>query len=587
MATSVETVPRIEAAAERYAPLVGLLGSILVAGWLLEAGGLLTPDLFGRYRVLFELVLAGFVVTTLREEVGVTTYGVFGPVVISFVLVGAGPFWGGILFVNTFVIALSVHRILEPFYLGTPRRIGTILMIVGFTTALFLSLGTTTGLPNFFDSVRVFFPVIITAWYADQLASDVDERGWVAPSIRFGWTIVAIVAAYLVVSWTALVDWFMYTPEAWAGLLAVNLLLGTTANFRLKELVRFRSVMKGTAGARLWSVISTRVRNALPGFVHRSGVKPARTRASDALPIHVRNWYIERYNPRHLRPSLDKASMKRTFHRLEIPTPDTYLVVSDRSDLASARETIESHSEFVIKPSEGYGGEGIVVVSGRTGDQYHTSKGPMTAEDLVNHTQEIIGGRYAQIGHDGEAIIEERIVPDSRFTDLCGGGVPDVRVIVFQGYPVMAMSRFPTEASEGEANLHKGAVGVGLSITDGTATGAYQQSTDRWLETHPDTGERIDDFTVPEWETVLQTAVKAAGAARIGYVGVDVVFDEEKGPVVLEINVRPGLGIQNTTLEGLQQRLERIESLPADAEFESPADRIARARSLDDGGWET
>ena len=586
MATSVQTGSRIRESVEQYVPLLGLLASVLLAGWLLEAAGFLTPTRFGQYQLLFELVLAGFVITTLREEVGVTTYGVFGPVVISFILVGAGPFWGLVLFVNTFVIALCVHRILEPFYLGTPRRIGTLLMVVGFTTAMFLALGTTRGLPAFFDSSRVFFPVIITAWYADHFAGDVDERGWVAPSIRFGWTVVAIVAAYLVVTWGSLVQWMMYTPEAWAALLGANLLLGTTANVRLKELVRFRSVMDGPTGARLLAVLRSRVRNTVQGFVGGSGNSTARTRASDVLPIHVRNWYIERYNPKHLRPSLDKTSMKRTFHRLNIPTPETYMVVSDRSDLDTARSVIESRDEFVIKPSEGYGGEGIVVVSGRTGDQYHTSKGPMTADDLLDHTRGIVGGRYAAIGEDGEAIIEGRLVADEFFTDRCGGGVPDVRVIIFQGYPVMAMARLPTKASDGEANLHKGAVGVGLSISEGRATGAYQQSTDRWLETHPDTGENIDDFIVPDWQTVLDTAVEAAGAARIEYVGVDIVFDEDDGPVVLEINVRPGLGIQNTTLAGLQKRLAEIESLPADIEFEPPGDRIARARELDKKGWE-
>ena len=81
-------------------------------------------------------------------------------------------------------------------------------------------------------------------------------------------------------------------------------------------------------------------------------------------------------------------------------------------------------------------------------------------------------------------------------------------------------------------------------------------------------------------------ASRAAISSGLGFTGVDIVFDEDDGPVVLEINVRPGLGIQNTTLAGLQKRLAEIESLPADIEFEPPGDRIARARELDKKGWE-
>ncbi|HBZ98517.1 MAG TPA: alpha-L-glutamate ligase-like protein, partial [Pseudomonas sp.] len=40
--------------------------------------------------------------------------------------------------------------------------------------------------------------------------------------------------------------------------------------------------------------------------------------------------------------------------------------------------------------------------------------------------------------------------------------VPDIRIIVLMGYPIMAMLRLPTRQSGGKANLHQGAIGVGV-----------------------------------------------------------------------------------------------------------------------------
>ena len=62
----------------------------------------------------------------------------------------------------------------------------------------------------------------------------------------------------------------------------------------------------------------------------------------------------------------------------------------------------------------------------------------------------------------------------------------------------------------------------------------------------------------------------------LGYVGVDMVIDRDRGPLILEMNARPGLNIQIANRSGLKPRLSRIDAL-----FEagaSPARRAAVAR---------
>jgi glutathione synthase/RimK-type ligase-like ATP-grasp enzyme len=45
---------------------------------------------------------------------------------------------------------------------------------------------------------------------------------------------------------------------------------------------------------------------------------------------------------------------------------------------------------------------------------------------------------------------------------------------------------------------------------------------------------------------------------ELGYLGADIVLTPDHGPILLELNARPGLGIQIANLDGLVPRLEKI-----------------------------
>jgi hypothetical protein len=127
----------------------------------------------------------------------------------------------------------------------------------------------------------------------------------------------------------------------------------------------------------------------------------------------------------------------------------------------------------------------------------------------------------------------------------------------------MAMCRLPTAESDGRANLHQGAIGAGIAIASGRATHATCHND--IVTHHVDTQAPIVGFQVPAWDEVLALAVRAAEISGLGYVGVDVVVDLEHGPLLLELNARPGLAIQIANNEGLLSRLRRAEPAGGDA----------------------
>ena len=575
----------LSAAIAKYAPLVGLLAALGILGIAFRTHLDFGQQPLEPYRMFFELLVAGLVIALLRSKVGLVTYGMFGPIIISFILIESGLLWGVVLFVNVFLIALGTYLVIQPFRLGTAHRISALVMTVSIAITAFHIMSDNGPLPQELNALQAFFPAIITAWYADRFARELTERGWRAPAVRFSWTMVAIIAAYAVVANGTLVTWFMETPEAWAAVFAANVYVGAQSSTRVKEYLRFSNVYERSRMAVLAASVRTRLHNAKARVLGLFGVETSRVEPATVLSMNRRNRLIKQYNPQHLYPELDKASMKRAFHGTGVPTPETYALVGSLTELSTAEEIVDSRDEFVIKPDSGYGGEGIVVVTGRNDDgSFETSKGRKTPDQLLAHTRSIVEGQYDPMGLEGVAVIEGLVHPDDHLLSIAGQGVPDIRVIVFKGFPIMAMTRLPTEESDGAANLHMGAVGVGLSVADGKALGGYQ-STNKWFDEHPDTGVDLESFYVPHWNEILETAVMAAEVSRLGYTGVDIVVDEEEGPMVLEINARPGLGIQNSTFDGLLERTEFVEQLPDSFDLKSPSEKIELARVWDRVGW--
>ena len=171
-------------------------------------------------------------------------------------------------------------------------------------------------------------------------------------------------------------------------------------------------------------------------------------------------------------------------------------------------------------------------------------------------------------------IVEYMVRFSPLFERISYQGVPDIRVIVFRGYPIMAMVRLPTRASSGKANLHQGAVGAGIDLATGiTLDGVVGTEV---VTHHPDTTHAIAGLRIPDWETILDISARCFELTGLGYIGVDIVLDRDLGPLVLELNARPGLAIQIANRQGLLRRLRICED---HADFSAPpAQRIEFAK---------
>ena len=246
----------------------------------------------------------------------------------------------------------------------------------------------------------------------------------------------------------------------------------------------------------------------------------------------------------------DKVLTKGLAVKHGIPTPPLFHVMHHHGDVAGFAGTLHGRHEFAVKPARGSGGGGIVLIRDVTDRGFVKQSGQvMDHEEMAYHLSSILSGIYSLGGLEDKVIIEDLIHPDPVFSPVTYQGVPDIRLIVYRGVPAMAMVRLPTEASDGKANLHQGAIGAGLDIGRGVLLAAVHHND--VITRHPDTGNAIAGIALPYWDQILQMAAKAYDMTGLGYIGVDLIMDEKRGPLLLELNARPGIQIQIANRAGL------------------------------------
>lgn len=276
-----------------------------------------------------------------------------------------------------------------------------------------------------------------------------------------------------------------------------------------------------------------------------------RLACDEVMGLNLRNRaLIEAANPRRFRHLADdKLAAKQLLARAGVPTPRTIHTCHRLGDLPACLTVLGEHASFVVKPARGSGGDGILVVTGKTERGFLLAGGhELSGERMRKHLAEIIFGAYSR-GNDDDILVEERLIPHHQLVELSPAGLCDVRVLVLHGQPFAAMMRVPTDGSRGRANLHAGGIGISLDLADGSVTSA--RSGGRRIERHPDTGVQLAGLQVPHFWELLETSVRAARAFPLGYLGVDLCVDEVRGPLVLEVNVRAGLEIQNICRRGI------------------------------------
>jgi len=299
----------------------------------------------------------------------------------------------------------------------------------------------------------------------------------------------------------------------------------------------------------------------------------------DVLGLNSRNHlYTSVYNTRSGKVIANsKLLTKKTLREAKVRVPETFAVVKGMDALENF-DFLKLPTDFVVKPNNGLGGQGIVVIEkrGEFAGEWIDSQGELwRVADLKLHMADILAGRYSMDDVSDIAYIEERVRVHPVFEKYSYHGTPDIRVIVFNKVPVMSYVRLPTEESGGRANLFQGAAAVGIDIATGITTYGVHHA--KPTEFFPGTRRKLANIQIPQWEEILSTAIAATDTIGLGYMASDIVLQpvdsvgkkDKLGkeleatavPMILEVNAQPGLKIQIANRAGLKERLARVKGL--------------------------
>jgi alpha-L-glutamate ligase-like protein len=278
--------------------------------------------------------------------------------------------------------------------------------------------------------------------------------------------------------------------------------------------------------------------------------------ASGVIGLNERNIkLIYPNNPKKHYPLADnKILTKEILHRYDIPCAKTYAVVEYNKDIKEAWKSCNQYNSVAIKPANGCGGDGIKILKKDKKGNWTNHGEMITDRQVFQHMASIIMGFFSLGSHD-KVLIEECIELHPFFYDIYPQGIPDFRIITLDKTPLMGMLRMPTDKSDGKANLHQNGVGIGIDMKEGRLLEVYNGK--KYSNHHPDSTFLVNGTPIPYWKEILEISVATARAFPLNYLGIDIVIDKNKGPQIMEINVRPGLEIQLVNKTGLKEIIKR------------------------------
>ncbi len=490
-----------------------------ITGLLLTMG--LEPKTIGLF-LLFPICT--LLITFLRNLVGIKTFGIFLPMLISAACIFIGYLKGVGGFAFILLTSFIAYHFLDKLKLLKVPRLAAIITI---NTIIFVLGLLFVGASNRLEfGMLSLFPVIIISFIAEKIHRITEERDWQELFNRIFGTILSITGCYLLLASFMLQGLFSYYPESFLLVLAGQIYIGRWTGIRISEMFRFKKILTNSD----YPVIGINSRNK--EFIYPLNDKVLLDLATDKLATKVR---LIEYG---------------------VPVPKTICYVDKLSKIDSITQNILRPEGFALKPNQGSQGNGIIIIKSYQNGIFNTaSNKQLSLNDIKRHCQEILAGSFSQTGEEDVAYFEPLILQSEMLQKISPFGLCDIRVILCKSKVISAMLRMPTQNSSGKANLHQGAIGIGVNIETGVTQTAKNKKKN--IENHPDTQEPLIGFQIPFWQEIIDISKVCQEAVPLGYIGVDICLDRHLGPLVLEVNGRPGIEIQNIQERGFYHELSQ------------------------------
>jgi transglutaminase-like putative cysteine protease len=197
----------------------------------------------GGLTLILILPIIASIVVVARLVIGIETFGMFGPVIVSLAFITTGLWWGTIIFVAIVGLGVLLRLALQRLRLQAVARLAILITLVAAVMGGLTLVGATLGVGPLLNIS--IFPMVIMSNVIENFAVSQVEFGTRQAVRMTASTLLLSVTCYLVVDRAGLQSLVLAFPEILLATVAFDVLLGKWRGLRLIEYVRFLGAVPG------------------------------------------------------------------------------------------------------------------------------------------------------------------------------------------------------------------------------------------------------------------------------------------------------------------------------------------------------
>jgi hypothetical protein len=181
------------------------------------------------------------IITFLKQVVGVTTFGLYTPAVITLSLVALGWKIGLALLLIIIIAGYLTRALIGRYRLLYIPKIAVILTVISIVLLLVLAIAAAFGITL---APETIFVLLIMATLSEEFMSVKAEQGLRSAVFAVLETVLVALICLSIVQWGVLQSLILAYPEFIVFTIVVNIFLGRWTGLRMSELIRFREIFK-------------------------------------------------------------------------------------------------------------------------------------------------------------------------------------------------------------------------------------------------------------------------------------------------------------------------------------------------------
>jgi hypothetical protein len=191
--------------------------------------------------LLLMLPVILMIVTFLKQVVGVTTFGLYTPAVITLSMIALGWKIGLVLLAIILFAGYAMRALMRRYRLLYIPKIAIILTVTSLVLLLVLAVAAAFGITLAPDTV---FILLIMTTLSEEFMSVKAEMGLRSALFAVGETVMVSLICFSIVQWNVFESLILAYPEIIILTLAVDIFLGRWTGLRVSEVIRFREIFK-------------------------------------------------------------------------------------------------------------------------------------------------------------------------------------------------------------------------------------------------------------------------------------------------------------------------------------------------------